>query len=57
VAKFNLSHVQPADIQDRDGAKPTLDKLKALYPLLTIILADGGYRGKLIQWVERMNLD
>ena len=45
-------HVHPADIQDRDGAKPTLDKLEALYPLLTIILADGGYRGKLIQWVE-----
>lgn len=45
-------HVHPANIQDRDGAKPTLDKLKALYPLLTIILADGGYRGKLIQWVE-----
>ena len=45
-------HVHSADIQDRDGAKPTLDKLKALYPLLTIILADGGYRGKLIEWVE-----
>jgi putative transposase len=45
-------HVHPADIQDRDGAKPMLDKFDALYPLLTIILADGGYRGRLIQWVE-----
>jgi putative transposase len=45
-------HVHPADIQDRDGAKPTLDKLERLYPLLTIILADGGYRGQLIHWVE-----
>jgi len=45
-------HVHPADIQDRDGAKPTLDKLERLYPLLTIILAHGGYRGQLIHWVE-----
>jgi len=37
---------------DRDGAKPTLDKLERLYPLLTIILAEGGYRGQLIHWVE-----
>lgn len=45
-------HVHPADIQDREGAKPTLDKFEVLYPLLTIILADGGYRGRLIQWVK-----
>ena len=29
-----------------------VSKLAGLYPLLTIILADGGYRGQLIQWVE-----
>lgn len=45
-------YVHPADIQDRDGAKPTLDKLEGLYPLLMVILADGGYRGQLIRWVE-----
>ena len=45
-------HVHPADIQDRDGAKPTLKKLENFYPFLSLILADGGYRGKLIEWVK-----
>jgi putative transposase len=45
-------HVHPANIQDRDGAKPTLKKLEGLYPLLKLVLADGGYRGQLIKWVE-----
>lgn len=45
-------HVHPANIQDRDGAKPTLEKLEHLYPLLTLILADGGYRGQLVSWAE-----
>lgn len=45
-------HVHPADIQDRDGAKPTLEKLNKVYPLLMIILADGGYRGHLLDWVK-----
>lgn len=45
-------HIHPADVQDRDGAKPTLEKLKGLYPLLVLLLADGGYRGQLINWVE-----
>lgn len=45
-------HVHPANIQDRDGAKETLLKLDTLYPLLELIWADGGYRGKLIEWVN-----
>lgn len=45
-------HVHPANIQDRDGAKPTMKKLEGLYPLLTLMLADGGYRGQLIDWVR-----
>ena len=45
-------HVHPASIQDRDGAKPTMEKLKGIYPLLSLILADGGYRGELVRWVE-----
>ena len=45
-------HIHPANIQDRDGAKPTMEKLGRLYPLLVLILADGGYRGQLISWVE-----
>ena len=50
---FILSvHVHPANIQDRDGAKDTLLKLKNIFPLLELIWADGGYRGALIKWVE-----
>ena len=50
-------HVHPANIQDRDGARDTLLKLLGRYPLLTLILADGGYRGKLIAWVkENLNM-
>ena len=45
-------HVHPANIQDRDGAKETLLKIKGLYPLLTLMWADGGYRGELIEWVK-----
>lgn len=44
-------HVHPANIQDRDGAKETLLKIKNLYPLLTLMWADGGYRGELLEWV------
>lgn len=46
-------HIHPANIQDRDGAKETLLKLQGLYPLLNLVLADGGYRGTLIEWVEK----
>jgi putative transposase len=45
-------HIHPANIQDRDGAKETLLKIKGLYPLLTLMWADGGYRGELIEWVN-----
>jgi putative transposase len=47
-------HVHPGDIQDRDGAKDLLLKIQGLFPLLTLILADGAYRGALIEWVEKV---
>jgi putative transposase len=47
-------HVHPADIQDRDGAKEVLLKLRGLFPLLTLVLADGGYQGALIEWVSEV---
>lgn len=46
--------VLKADIQDRDGAKMLFDKIKLLFPRLKLIWADGGYRGKLVEWVKRM---
>jgi putative transposase len=46
--------VHTADVQDRDGAKLVLCKLRGLYPRLKLIWADGGYAGKLIDWTKRI---
>lgn len=43
--------VHPANVQDRDGAKPLLEKVGDGFPRLTKIWADGGYAGKLVDWV------
>ncbi len=37
--------VHSADIQDRDGAAPTLATIRTLYPWMRHIFADGGYAG------------
>jgi putative transposase len=42
--------IHRADIQDRDGAKLVLKEMQYKYPLLKKVLADGGYRGTLIEW-------
>jgi putative transposase len=44
--------VHPANIQDRDGAKLVLKQAKQLFSRLRLIWADGGYTGKLIDWVK-----
>lgn len=44
--------VHAADIQDRAGAKLVLAKIMAGMPRLELIWADGGYTGKLIDWVK-----
>ena len=43
--------VHAANIQDRDGAKLVLSKLTEGLPRLKLIWADGGYAGKLLDWV------
>ena len=43
--------VHAANIQDRDGAKLVLCKLLGRFSRLVLIWADGGYAGKLIDWV------
>jgi len=40
-----------ADIQDRDGARILFSEIKEQMPRLSLIWADGGYRGKLVIWV------
>lgn len=42
--------VHAGNIQDRDGAKLVLSKLRGRYRRLKLIWADGGYAGKLIEW-------
>ena len=44
--------VHTADIQDRDGAKLVLEKIRGCFGRLQLIWADGGYAGKLIEWVK-----
>lgn len=44
--------VHAANIQDRDGAKLVLEKIKGKFNRLLLICADGGYAGKLIEWVK-----
>lgn len=52
--------VHAANLQDRDGAKLVLAKLtekrkgRRLFPRLTLIWADGGYAGKLIDWAKHL---
>lgn len=36
----------------RNGAKPVLEKLAEGFPRLRLIRADGGYTGKLVDWVQ-----
>lgn len=43
--------VHAADIQDRDGARLVISKLLGRFPRLSLIWADGGYRGQLADWV------
>jgi putative transposase len=47
--------VHSADLQDRDGARLLLEKIKeerkARFPRLKRIWADGGYSGDLVDWV------
>jgi len=47
-------YVHTASWQDRYGARLVLEKLKSLFPTLKVIFADGGYTGKLVQWVEQL---
>ena len=48
--RWRMVHV--ASLQDRDGARLVLEKLRGRFPRLRLIWADGGYAGKLIDWVK-----
>jgi len=44
--------VHAANIQDRDGAKFLVLRIKDRLPRVKLVWADGGYRGELIQWFK-----
>ena len=44
--------VHPADIQDREGAKLVLPKLRGRRPRLQLIWAAAGDAGRLVPWVQ-----
>lgn len=47
-----IAFVHSADIQDRNGAKRLLWLARKKFRALSLIWADGGYTGKLIQWAR-----
>ena len=46
--------ITSAGVQDRDGARRLLEKVKMAMPSLVLLWADGGYAGKLVEWAERI---
>jgi transposase len=44
--------VTTADVQDRDGAQLLLNVLSVAFGWLKLIWADGGYAGKLVEYVS-----
>jgi len=44
--------VTTASVQDRDGARPVLAAIGKLHPKLSLVWADGGYAGKLVEWAK-----
>jgi transposase len=47
--------ITSARVQDRDGARTLLEKVKTAMPSLALLWADGGYAGKLVEWAERVS--
>ena len=46
--------VQAANVQDRDGAVEVLATAENKCSTLKLVWADGGYSGKLVEWVDEL---
>lgn len=45
--------MHPANLQDRDGARLLFEQIRAVFPRLQLVWADGGYSGpKLGAWLQ-----
>jgi transposase len=44
--------VTAASVQDRDGARRLLDRLRFAMPSVALVFADGGYAGRLVRWAQ-----
>jgi hypothetical protein len=44
--------VSIASVQDRDGARPLLARLRQIHHRISWVRADGGYAGKLVTWAK-----
>jgi len=45
--------VTAANVQDRDGAQPALAAVRKAFPAISLVWADGGYAGKLVEWAKQ----
>jgi len=45
--------VTAASVQDRDGARPALEILRDWYERISLVWADGGYAGRLVDWAKK----
>lgn len=46
--------ITAASVQDRDGARRVLDRLRFTMPSVALVWADGGYAGQLVSWAKRL---
>ncbi len=46
--------VTAANVQDRDGGKRVLDRLRITMPSVVTVFADGGYAGRLVAYARRV---
>jgi transposase len=46
--------VTAASVQDRDGGKFALDRLRFAMPSVAVVFADGGYAGRLVRWADHV---
>src|SRR6478609_6831793 len=46
--------ITSAAVQDRDGARRVLDRLRFTMPSVALVWADGGYTGHLVTWARQL---